>query len=873
MSARHYLSPNDFITDRYRSILITGLSVIVATFWMIMFTALEWKSLDSVLKALLGENTDTRIYVWAFGMFIFTCECLGGMSSVALTDAVQAGLLLFAFFSLPCIASYYWGGYAGVGALGCQNYKSAETFGNIHPVSLSRQAVWTADASSPFGKWGTDECYTNQAINVEQGCAKRITETEQYQELTDSVNLPREWTLRAHTFGKNEASPEGVPLYCCATWNLINKTCDDGPQEHENLDGKVGICPPENTQYDPLTSHVHLYQNMSGSSYDVLMFNLENQTYYTEPFVQKYNESQMEYEYSQLYRGVVTLPDNSRGYTNLSFTNTHAFCSEIGANSAWHFKYPLRELTALMFTFAFAWISGSLLPITLHRVMTSASADSIRYSLFALHMFPILFFTPMILLGITAGALWPDETTSAMPLIVFKIAQTGSFGSIVGVLAMVGCIASFMSTADSIVICGSLLFTVDFYWNLIRQEKAGVNELMLFTKFMSFFMISSGILIATEADLNFLDMLVIGQAAMMSSVPIWSGLFFPQLRSLEVFITMVVCLLVTFTFQLQRWYPLAQFHPCKQCEADGNPHGGVSREVLGLPAPFGNGDPDEYYLWWLPPFWSTIASFSTCFLCNRLFAWMGDGPENWFLRLQGIDVKIVEKFDPGLDVDDLSERKHIPGSGRLDLDREGKIIRNLMSTCVEPVQTPMAWPFLLFPFFASLALPWHWGTTGTLVLESADPIGGIPAWAFDFFFVNATGTFCLMIVCAFFWKGREKEAEERATREMNRRKSTRGSMLSPTTGNDTKVAPEEPKTVPTAKKSTPPVELETEDEESTADEADIVVTSKIRPASGEIKIKGNCPNCGTVVTDRDQREFHDGKYWLKKCYDEVVGCR
>ena len=44
-------------------------------------------------------------------------------------------------------------------------------------------------------------------------------------------------------------------------------------------------------------------------------------------------------------------------------------------------------------------------------------------------------------------------------------------------------------------------------------------------------------------------------------------------------------------------------------------------------------------------------------------------------------------------------------------------------------------------------------------------------------------------------------------------------------------------------------------------------------ASGEVVIKGNCPNCGTIVTDRDEREFHDGKYWLKKCYDERLGKR
>ena len=79
---------------------------------MLMFTGLEWLALDGVLKAVLGLSTrpcgiseeKRQGIVWALGFFILACEIAGGMASVALTDAIQAGLLLVAFFVLPCLS-------------------------------------------------------------------------------------------------------------------------------------------------------------------------------------------------------------------------------------------------------------------------------------------------------------------------------------------------------------------------------------------------------------------------------------------------------------------------------------------------------------------------------------------------------------------------------------------------------------------------------------------------------------------------------------------------------------------------------------------------------------------------------------------------
>ena len=67
MRGRNYLSPNDYLTDRYRSTWISALGVLASTFQMIMITGLEWKSLGEVLKAILGQDANEKLWVWILG--------------------------------------------------------------------------------------------------------------------------------------------------------------------------------------------------------------------------------------------------------------------------------------------------------------------------------------------------------------------------------------------------------------------------------------------------------------------------------------------------------------------------------------------------------------------------------------------------------------------------------------------------------------------------------------------------------------------------------------------------------------------------------------------------------------------------------------
>ena len=61
MRGRNYLSPNDYLSDRYRSVWITALGVLSSTFQMVMITGLEWKSLAHLLvipvRAFANQRT------------------------------------------------------------------------------------------------------------------------------------------------------------------------------------------------------------------------------------------------------------------------------------------------------------------------------------------------------------------------------------------------------------------------------------------------------------------------------------------------------------------------------------------------------------------------------------------------------------------------------------------------------------------------------------------------------------------------------------------------------------------------------------------------------------------------------------------------
>ena len=59
--------------------------------------------------------------VWFLGAVVFICEMMGGMSSVALTDAVQASFLVVSFALMPILIADRFGGMDGFVNADCSN--------------------------------------------------------------------------------------------------------------------------------------------------------------------------------------------------------------------------------------------------------------------------------------------------------------------------------------------------------------------------------------------------------------------------------------------------------------------------------------------------------------------------------------------------------------------------------------------------------------------------------------------------------------------------------------------------------------------------------------------------------------------------------
>ena len=91
---RNHMGPGDMYGDRYNSkivvLMLSGLSIFINNMWSVV----EWIVLNSIFTVITKGDINGEAAVWFMGTFVFFCELLGGMESVALTDAIQAGVML-----------------------------------------------------------------------------------------------------------------------------------------------------------------------------------------------------------------------------------------------------------------------------------------------------------------------------------------------------------------------------------------------------------------------------------------------------------------------------------------------------------------------------------------------------------------------------------------------------------------------------------------------------------------------------------------------------------------------------------------------------------------------------------------------------------
>lgn len=100
---RGYLSPFDFVADRYRSRPVTILVVIAASIPQFIYLAVQLASFGETLNSLSRGLLTKTVGVVFCVVFMLTMEFVGGLHAVVLSDIVQAIIMLAGFAILIVI--------------------------------------------------------------------------------------------------------------------------------------------------------------------------------------------------------------------------------------------------------------------------------------------------------------------------------------------------------------------------------------------------------------------------------------------------------------------------------------------------------------------------------------------------------------------------------------------------------------------------------------------------------------------------------------------------------------------------------------------------------------------------------------------------
>lgn len=108
---RNHQSPCDFITDRFQSQLLRYTIVFLQVVPSVIYLSAQVNALKGTFNAMFGLDPDTTYPVVVIMFLILMFEWAGGLSSVALTDAIQGFVMLLSFIMLPAIIKKNFGGW------------------------------------------------------------------------------------------------------------------------------------------------------------------------------------------------------------------------------------------------------------------------------------------------------------------------------------------------------------------------------------------------------------------------------------------------------------------------------------------------------------------------------------------------------------------------------------------------------------------------------------------------------------------------------------------------------------------------------------------------------------------------------------------
>lgn len=134
---RNHQSPVDFITDRFQSQMLRYTIVFLQVIPTVIYLAAQVVAIKGTFNSIFELDADATYPVVIIMTLILLFEWAGGLNSVALTDTIQAIIMVLSFIVLPSVIVKNWGGWS---ALDPESYPKPEFYQT--PSTESQWGFW-----------------------------------------------------------------------------------------------------------------------------------------------------------------------------------------------------------------------------------------------------------------------------------------------------------------------------------------------------------------------------------------------------------------------------------------------------------------------------------------------------------------------------------------------------------------------------------------------------------------------------------------------------------------------------------------------------------------------------------------------------------
>lgn len=114
---RNHHTPVDFITDRWRSQMLRYTILTIQVLASFVYLSAQVNALQSTFNSMFGFDPSDVWPVIVIMIIILGFEWLGGLAVVALSDAIQAFVMLISFICLPIVILRNYGGWKDIDPL------------------------------------------------------------------------------------------------------------------------------------------------------------------------------------------------------------------------------------------------------------------------------------------------------------------------------------------------------------------------------------------------------------------------------------------------------------------------------------------------------------------------------------------------------------------------------------------------------------------------------------------------------------------------------------------------------------------------------------------------------------------------------------